>query len=113
MGHHSPVRFCLQRQRRKKSKKSLSSDSAENLAESNKGLRPGAMAEGVERAAKRRMRPVGFYMTIYNFLKIWKAETLKQTNRYFVVFVKEALVPLGCSSGRTKPVRRTKLILHF
>ena len=23
------------------------------------------------------------------------------------------LVPLGCSSGRTKPVRRTKLILHF
>ena len=23
------------------------------------------------------------------------------------------LVPLGCSSGRTKPARRTKLILHF
>ena len=49
---------------------------AENLAESNKG----AMVEGVERAAKRRMRPVGFHMTIYNLLKIWKAKTLKQTN---------------------------------
>ena len=53
------------------------------LAENNKGLllRPGAMAEGVERAAKRRMRPVGFHMTIYKLLKIWKAKTLKQTNR--------------------------------
>ena len=52
--------------RRKKSKKSLSSDWAENLAESNKGLllRPGAMAEGVERAAKHRMGPVSFHMTI-------------------------------------------------
>ena len=65
--------------RRKKSKKLLSSDWAENLAESNKGLllRPGAMTEGVERATKRRMRPVGFHMTIYNLLKIWKAKTLK------------------------------------
>ena len=43
--------------RRKKSKKSLSSGWAENLAESNKGLllRPGAMVEGVERAAKRQI----------------------------------------------------------
>ena len=50
----------------KKSKKSLSSDWAENLAESNKGLllRPAAMAEGVERAAKCRMGPVSFHMTI-------------------------------------------------
>ena len=52
--------------RRKKPKKSLSSDWAENLADSNKGLilRPGAMAEGVERAAKNRMRPVGFHINI-------------------------------------------------
>ena len=49
------------------------------------------MTEGVERAAKRRMRPVGFHMTIYNLLKIWKAKTLKETNRWLVVFVKEAL----------------------
>ena len=54
----------------KKSKISLSSDWAENLGESNKGLllRPGLMTEGpegVERAAKRRMRPVGFHITIY------------------------------------------------
>ena len=78
---------------RKKSKKLLSSDWAENLTESNKGLllRPGAMAEGVERAAKRQMRPVGFHITIYNLLKIWKAKTLKQKNRWLVVFVKEAL----------------------
>ena len=57
--------------RQKKSKK-LSLDWAENLAESNKGLllRPGAMVEGV-----------GFHMTIYNLLKIWKPKTLKQTNR--------------------------------
>ena len=50
----------------KKPKKSLSSDWAENLAESNKGLllRPGAMAEGVERVAKRWMRPIGFHMNI-------------------------------------------------
>ena len=69
--------------RRKKSKKSLSSDWAQNLSESNNGLllRPGLMTEGVERAAKRRMRPAGFHMTIYNLLKIWKAKTLKQTNR--------------------------------
>ena len=48
--------FRLQRQgRRSQKKNSLSSDWAENLADSNKGLilRPGAMAEGVERAAKR------------------------------------------------------------
>ena len=47
-------------------KKSLSSDWAENLAGSNEGLilRPGAMAEGVERAAKCRMRPVGFHINI-------------------------------------------------
>ena len=40
--------------RRKKSKKLLSSDWAENLVESNKGLllRPGAMVEGVERAGQ-------------------------------------------------------------
>ena len=45
--------------RRKKPKKLISSDWAETLAESNKGLllRPGAMVEGVERTAKRRMRP--------------------------------------------------------
>ena len=50
------VRFSPAMARRK-----LSSDWAENLADSNKGLilRPGAMAEGVERAAKHRMRPVG------------------------------------------------------
>ena len=57
------VRFSPATARRKKpkKKKSLSSGWAENLADSNKGLilRPGAMAEGVERAAKRRMRPVG------------------------------------------------------
>ena len=42
-------------------------DWAENLGESNKGLllRPGATAEGVERAAKRRMQPVGFHMNIW------------------------------------------------
>ena len=41
-------------------KKSLSSDWAENLADSNKGLilRPG------ERAAKHRMRPFGFHINI-------------------------------------------------
>ena len=47
--------FRLQRQSgRSQKKKSLSSDWAENLADSNKGLilRPGAMAGGVERAAK-------------------------------------------------------------
>ena len=55
------VRFPPATGRRKKPKKkkkiSLSSDWAENLADSNKCLilRPGAMAEGVERAAKRRM----------------------------------------------------------
>ena len=40
---------------------------AENLAESNKGLllRPGAMVEGVERAAQHQMRPVGFHMNIH------------------------------------------------
>ena len=40
-----------------KAKKSLSSDWAENLAESTKKLllRPGAMVEGVERAAKRQI----------------------------------------------------------
>ena len=48
----SRIRFCL--------------FLSENLAESNKGLllRPGAMAEGVERAAKRRMQPVGFHIDI-------------------------------------------------
>ena len=44
-------------------------------------LRPGAMVEGVERAAKRRIRPVSFHTTIYNLVKIWEAKTLKQTNR--------------------------------
>ena len=60
------VRFCLQRQGGRSQKKSLSSDWAENLADSNKGLilQPGAMAEGVERAAKRRMRPFGFHINI-------------------------------------------------
>ena len=54
------------RQGGRSQKKSLSSDWAENLADSNKGLilRPGAMAEGVERAAKNRMRPVGFHINI-------------------------------------------------
>ena len=61
--------FRLQRQGgRSQKKKSLSSDQAENLADSNKGLilRPGAMAEGVERAAKHRlgMPPVGFHINI-------------------------------------------------
>ena len=44
----------------------LSSDWAENLADSNIGLilRPGAMAEGVERAAKHRMRLVDFHINI-------------------------------------------------
>ena len=58
--------FRLQRQGGRSQKKSLSSDWAENLADSNKGLilRPGAMAEGVERAAKHRMRPVGFHINI-------------------------------------------------
>ena len=54
--------FRLQRQGgRSQKKKSLISDWVENLADSNIGLilRPGAMAEGVERAAKRWMRPVG------------------------------------------------------
>ena len=41
--------------RRKKPKKSFSSHLAENLAVGDKILRLGAMAEGVERAAKRRM----------------------------------------------------------
>ena len=48
--------------RRKEPIKSLSSDWTENLAESNIGLllRSGAIAEGVERAAKRLMQHVGF-----------------------------------------------------
>ena len=52
--------------KKSKSKESSSSDLAENLVESNKGLllRPGAMAEGFERATKRRMRPVGFHINI-------------------------------------------------
>ena len=53
--------------RQKKPKKSFSSDWAENLAESNKGLffRPGEIAEGVvERLAKRRMRSVGSHINI-------------------------------------------------
>ena len=48
------LQFSSATARRKKLKKYFSSDWAENLAESDKGLlRPGAMAEGVERAAKR------------------------------------------------------------
>ena len=60
------VGFSPATARREKPKKSLSSDWAENLADSNKGLilRPGAMAEGVERAAKHRMRLVGFHINI-------------------------------------------------
>ena len=61
------VRFSPAAARRKKLKKKLlSSDWAENLADSNKGLilRPGAMAEGVERAAKHQMQPVGFHINI-------------------------------------------------
>ena len=60
------VGFSTGTARRKKPKKSLSSDWADNLADSNKGLilRPGAMAEGVESAAKHRMRPVGFHINI-------------------------------------------------
>ena len=48
------VRFSPATQGGRSQKKSLSSDRAENLADSNKGLilRPGAIAEGVERAAK-------------------------------------------------------------
>ena len=54
---------CLQKNRRGRvgfspaTKKSLRSDWAENLADSNKGLilRPGAVAEGVEQAARHRM----------------------------------------------------------
>ena len=54
---------------RRKPKKSLGLDWAENLVESNKGLflrpgGPGAIAEVVERAAERRMRPVGFHVNI-------------------------------------------------
>ena len=48
-----PCPFLSATARRKKSKKSLSSNWAENLAESNKG----AMVEGVERAAKRFPSP--------------------------------------------------------
>ena len=60
------VGFSPATARQKKPKESLSSDWAENLADSNKGLilRPGAMAEGVKRAAKHRMRPVGFHINI-------------------------------------------------
>ena len=60
------VRFRLQRQSERSGKKSLSSDWAENLVDSNKGLilGPVAMAEGVERSAKRRMQPVGFHINI-------------------------------------------------
>ena len=74
--------------------KSLSLDCAENLAESDKGLllRPGAMTEGVERAANCRMRPVCFHLTIYNLLKIWKAKLPKQKNQWLVVFVKVVFV---------------------
>ena len=55
--------------RRKKPKKSFSSDWAENLAESDKTDKasyfdPGAMAEGVKRAGKHRMWPVGFHFNI-------------------------------------------------
>ena len=56
--------FRLQRQGGRSQK--LSSDWAENLADSNKELilRPGALAEGVELAAKHRMRPVGIHINI-------------------------------------------------
>ena len=62
------VHFLSATGRRKKLKKSLSSNWAENLVESNTG----AMVEGVERAAKHRIRmgPISFHMTIYNLLKI-------------------------------------------
>ena len=59
--------FRQERQgRRSQKKNSLSSDWAENLADSDKELilRPGALAEGVELAAKHRMRPVGFHINI-------------------------------------------------
>ena len=82
--------------RRKKPKKSLSSDWAENLAEGDKGLfRPVAMAEGVERAAERRMRPVESVNSRF-FQGSVELSCGKFTN----------LVPLGCSSSRTKAVRR-------
>ena len=57
--------------RRKKSKKTLSSNWAENLADSYKG----AMVEGVERAAKRRMGPVGFHVACvaWRFLSSFRA----------------------------------------
>ena len=103
----------------KKPKKSLSWDGAENLAESNKGLLPppGAMVEGVERAAKHRMSPVSFHMNTNNLLK----KTLKHMNRDLSLLSRNHWscgkfmywVPLRCSSDRMKPVRRTKLILHF
>ena len=55
--------------RRKKLKKLLSSDWAENLADSNKGLifQPGAVSdkeEEVEQAAKHRMQPIGYHINI-------------------------------------------------
>ena len=60
------VRFRLQRKGGRSRKKSLSLDWAENLTDSNKGLilRPVAMTEGVERAAKCQLRPVNFHINI-------------------------------------------------
>ena len=136
------VGFSPATARRKKPKKSLSSNWVENLADSNKGpiLRPGAMADGVERAAKHRMRPLGFHMNIQckainwklrlkNLLKIWKAHYHRrwktagedqQISDLTTLLPRKRstcgkftnYVPLGCSSARTKAVCLTKLRNH-
>ena len=114
--------------RRKKSKKSLSSDWAENLAESNKGLllRPGLMTEGVERAApgEQPSAECDPSVSTWPFTTSWRSGKQRHWNKRIgdLSFLSRKrwscgeftyLVPFGCSSGRTKPVRRTKLILHF
>ena len=105
--------FLSETARRKKSKKSLSSNWAENLAESNKG----AMVEGVERALSQA--PNGTHLQPLEDLESKNTETNESVTCRFLSRKRWScgeftyLVPLGCSSGRTKPVRRTKLILDF
>ena len=138
--------------RRKKRKKCLSSDWAENLAESNKGLllRPGAnygwrsWTSSQALKATRRFPHEHLVQPIENrgwrTLKIWKAKTLKHgkssmaplrsrwkttgedqwigdlsllSRKCWICGKLTNLVPLECSSVRTKTVGRAKLILYF
>ena len=118
-------RFSPATARRKKPKKSLSSNWVENLADSNKGLilRPGP---GVKQAAK--CKPINWKLRLKNLLKIWKARyhsrwktagedqqisdlTSLLSRKRWTCGKFTNLVPLGCSSARTKAVCLTKLIM--